>query len=128
MGDSEYPLRNPEGGQADRAGFAETPGEVVTRCRPGHDEGNGKRLAGMENGTGQMTASAVLSITQRTGRGVVLTFFGKIGLDGVDEDELFAAAALVIKPAPFELAVVAEVVDGLDAAGDEDGGFGDADP
>lgn len=60
--------------------------------------------------------------------GKELAFVGDVGLDGVDEDELFAAAALVIKPAPFELAVIAEVVDGLDAAGDEGGGFGDADP
>jgi hypothetical protein len=57
-----------------------------------------------------------------------LAFFSEVVLDGVDEDEFFAAAALVVKPAPFELAVVAEVVDGLDAAGDEGGGLGDADP
>src|SRR5580704_16329403 len=72
-----------------------------------------------------------LAITQWSGRGVIgqaLSFFGEVGLDGVDEDEFFAATALVIEPAPLELAVVAEVVDGLDAAGDEGGGLGNADP
>jgi len=74
---------------------------------------------------------AGLSMARLTRAGVVggeLPFLGKVGLDRVDEDELFAAAALVIEPAPFELAVVTEVVDGLDAAGDEGGGFGDANP
>ena len=60
--------------------------------------------------------------------GVALEFAGEVLLDGIDEDEFFAAAAFVIEPAPFELALVAEVVDFLDAAGDEVGGLGDADP
>ena len=55
-------------------------------------------------------------------------FFGEVVLDGIDEDEFFAAAAFVIEPAPLELAIVAEVVDFLDPAGDEVGGLSDADP
>lgn len=69
-----------------------------------------------------------LSITQLSGCRVVLNFSGEVVLDGIDKDEFFAAAALVVEPAPFELAVFAEIVDFLDAAGDEGGGFGDADP
>ena len=67
-------------------------------------------------------------MTRLPGRGVVLNFSGEVVLDGIDEDEFFATAALVVEPTPFELAVLAEVVDFLDAAGDEGGGFGDADP
>ena len=69
-----------------------------------------------------------LSITRLSGCRVVLNFSGEVGLDGIDEDEFFATAAFVVEPAPFELAVFAEVVDFLDATGDEGGGFGDADP
>lgn len=57
-----------------------------------------------------------------------LVFLGEVVLDGIDEDEFLAAAAFVVEPAPFELAIVAEVVDFLDAAGNEVGGLGDADP
>lgn len=60
--------------------------------------------------------------------GVALEFFGKVLLEGVNENEFFATAAFVVEPAPFELAFVAEVVDFLDAARDEFGGLGDADP
>jgi len=55
-------------------------------------------------------------------------FFGQVDLDRIDEDEFFAAAAFVVEPAPFELALVAEMVDFLDAAGDELGGLGHANP
>lgn len=75
-----------------------------------------------------MTGLLSLSIPQLPGRGVALNFSGKVSLDGIDEDKFFAAAALVVEPTPFELAVLAEIVDFLDAAGDKDGGFGNADP
>ena len=55
-------------------------------------------------------------------------FFGEIALDGVNEDEFLSAGTFVVEPAPFELTIVAEAVDFLDAAGNEFGGFGDADP
>lgn len=57
-----------------------------------------------------------------------MDFSGEVVLEGVDEDEFFAAAAFVVEPAPFELAFVAKVVDFLDAAGDEFGGLGDTNP
>ena len=56
------------------------------------------------------------------------SFFGEVALDGVDEDEFFAAGSDVIEPAPFELTIVAEAVDFLDAAGNEFRGFGNTDP
>ena len=46
-----------------------------------------------------------------------MVFLGEVVLDGIDEHEFFAAAAFVVEPAPFELAVFAEVVDFLFAAG-----------
>ena len=57
-----------------------------------------------------------------------LVLLDKVVLDGIDEDEFLAATAFVVKPAPFELAVVAEVVDCLFATGHERGGLGHADP
>ncbi len=58
----------------------------------------------------------------------MLHFSGEILLEGVDKDEFLAAAAFVVEPAPFELPFVAEIVDRLDAASDEFGGLGNADP
>ena len=62
------------------------------------------------------------------GSRVELLFLGQVLLDGIDEDEFLAAAAFVVEPAPFELAIVAKVVDFLDAAGNKVGGLRDADP
>jgi hypothetical protein len=58
----------------------------------------------------------------------VLEFAGEVGLEGIDEDEFLAAATFMVEPAPFELAFVAQVVDFLDAAGDEFGSLGNANP
>ena len=55
-------------------------------------------------------------------------FFGEVVLDGIDEDEFGATGAFVIKPAPLEFAFFAKVMDLLDAAGDQFGGIGHADP